>query len=243
METDNTAVRTLLTPDSAELSVLAIQADSATISSYAVKFGGEDFMGSHFDPELTDFWDTWKGENPLPILFDHSLDEDVDLDQLGRTIRRGTDEVGLWFEAQLDRSQKYVDAVLRLISQKALGVSTGSVAHMLRHWPNGAFKSWPIAEISLTPTPAEPQLHAGVNRELGPKREARKGLEPADIKQLVGEKPIGWELAIKSRLDDMIANASQKPASDSEPTPDADTDAEAIAVRASIAHYRATNNL
>src|SRR4030095_10404050 len=66
------------------------------------------------------------------------------------------DEYGLWVEAELDRHKAYVDFVLQLVERGALGWSSGSVGHLTRR--NGkSITQWPIIEVSLTPTPAEPR--------------------------------------------------------------------------------------
>lgn len=238
------ALKSLVLPDHADLRVLAVKADSAEISGYAVKFGGQDFMGAHFDDEATNFWGTWD-ENAAdqPMLFDHGFDALLDISPLGAVKRRGRDEVGLWFEAQLDRANEYVDAVLGLLSRKALGVSSGASDHMLRYWPNGAVRSWPIVEVSLTPTPAEPQLHSGINDTLGPQRGARKGLEPAEIMAaLEGSEHFSEERMLALRgVDRDILSRKAKPASGTEPTEPA-PDTESVAVAADIAAYRAAHN-
>jgi phage head maturation protease len=66
------------------------------------------------------------------------------------------DEVGIWIEAELDRHKAYVDYVVQLVEKGALGWSSGSVGHLTRR-SGKSITQWPIIEMSLTPTPAEPR--------------------------------------------------------------------------------------
>lgn len=150
------------------VAIRAINDETAVIHGRAVLFGTEHLDGLRFDEVRTDFWDT-EGKTGLPMLFDHGEDELVGLNQLGATVRQGRDQVGVWFEAQLERKNQYVDAVLKLVDEGVLGVSSGAVAHMVRIDHDGTFTSWPLAEVSLTPIPADPQMSQAFNEDvLGP---------------------------------------------------------------------------
>ncbi len=139
------------------LTIKSLTDDHAMIAGYGVVFGGLDVTGDTFVAD-TEF--DVKRAVGRPVLYDHTLQAEVQ-HEIGQIKAIEADDTGLWFEAQLDRRQKYVEHVIKLIEQGALGYSTGSVPHLVRR-DAGTIKSWPIIEISLTPTPAEPRT--GVSR-------------------------------------------------------------------------------
>ena len=96
---------------------------------------------------------------PLPVYYQHGQDAQLK----NRRIGRGTvkaDDVGLWMEAQLEMRDEYERAVYELAQAGKLGWSSGAAGHLVEREQIGKawhIKSWPIAEASLTPTPAEPR--------------------------------------------------------------------------------------
>src|SRR5262249_42472734 len=59
-------------------------------------------------------------------------------------------------------AKQYAEAIRELVAQGVLGFSTGAVAHLVGRTKGAVagtmqIVSWPIAELSLTPTPAEPR--------------------------------------------------------------------------------------
>lgn len=139
----------------------AIKVLSATdthyrIGGYGVVFGGHDLDGEEFTPDT----DYQLGLVPAkPVFYDHAQ-RDVK-HPLGVVDNTKADEDGIWIEAELDRSRKYVDHVMALVHAGRLGWSSGSIAHLAQR-EGGVIKAWPIVEFSLTPTPAEPRT-LGVN--------------------------------------------------------------------------------
>jgi hypothetical protein len=139
----------------------AIKVLSATdthyrIGGYGVVFGGHDLDGEEFTPDT----DYQLGLVPSkPVFYDHAQ-RDVK-HPLGTVDNTKADEDGIWIEAELDRSRKYVDHVMALVHAGRLGWSSGSIAHLAQR-EGGTIKTWPIVEFSLTPTPAEPRT-LGVN--------------------------------------------------------------------------------
>jgi HK97 family phage major capsid protein len=125
--------------------------DTATVAGYGVIYGGADLEGESFSPQTDFMLDL--APTKL-VLYDHSLGEVKHV--IGKTSLVEPDEFGLWIEAELDRHKSYVDMVLQLVERGALGWSSGSVGHLTRR--NGkSITQWPIVELSLTPTPAEPR--------------------------------------------------------------------------------------
>lgn len=132
--------------------IKALTAETATVAGYGVIFGGEDLEGESFAQDTNFMLDL--APTKL-VLYDHGL-RNVD-HVIGKTLTVEPDEMGLWVEAELDRNKAYVDLVVQLVEKGALGWSSGSVGHLTRR--NGkSITQWPLIELSLTPTPAEPRL-------------------------------------------------------------------------------------
>ena len=129
-----------------------------TIGGYGVVFGGVDLTGEQFTKRF-DFW-LEKLPGSRPVLYDHGGEPTLKAAVLGATTKIEADEVGLWVEAQLQRSAQYADYVLELLQAGVLGYSSGALSHLVERVQGpGAtvIKTWPIGEFSLTPTPAEPR--------------------------------------------------------------------------------------
>ena len=125
--------------------------DTATVAGYGVIYGGADLEGEWFGPDTDFMLDL--APTKL-VLYDHSLGDVKHA--IGKTSLVEPDEFGIWIEAELDRNKSYVNMVLQLVEKGALGWSSGSVGHLTRR--NGkSITQWPIVELSLTPTPAEPR--------------------------------------------------------------------------------------
>ena len=125
--------------------------DTAIIAGYGVVFGGEDLEGDTFTPETDLSLDMVPSKS---VFYEHT--HDIPQNALGTVKSEEKDEVGLWIEAQLDKSKAYVAAVLDLIEEGVIGLSSGSVGHLIRREGKN-LTQWPIVEFSLTPQPAEPR--------------------------------------------------------------------------------------
>ena len=129
------------------------------VAGYLVRFSGES------DPDVTDDYfapDTEYGVidgSTLPVYYHHGMDEKIGLKSIGRgTVK--FDDTGLWFEAQLNMRSEYEQMIYDLAKDGKLGWSSGAAGHLVEREEVGKsfhIKSWPIAEASLTPTPAEPR--------------------------------------------------------------------------------------
>jgi HK97 family phage prohead protease len=130
-------------------------ADSYTIGGYGVVWGGRDLQGEYFTKD-TDFWMDRITSTP-PVLYEHGMDNAAKKAVLGAVVEAKADTTGLWIEAQLEKSRDYVEAVMELVKKGVLGWSSGAVSHLVEKTKSGNLTSWPIAEFSLTPDPAEPR--------------------------------------------------------------------------------------
>lgn len=131
------------------------------VKGYLVRYGNPletDLAKDYFTPN-TDFGFPKEAKNvPINLYYNHGFDEAVGKSVIGA----GTitpDENGLWLEAQIDLATEYGKQIAKLAKMGLLGYSSGSTPHMAE---KSAMKSgvteitrWPIAEASLTPTPAE----------------------------------------------------------------------------------------
>src|SRR3972149_6262498 len=125
----------------------------AVVAGYGVVFGGKDLEGETFTKET----ELELGYVPTKsIFYDHTLDAKAN-GSLGKTLSEEIDDVGVWVEAQIDRSKDYANAVLELIGQGIIGFSSGTASHLAQR-KNGKILRWPVVEYSLTPIPAEPRI-------------------------------------------------------------------------------------
>ena len=136
--------------------------DAGRVGGYLVRYGSASQPDSSsykdfFTPE-TDFWCELPGKTVA--IYHHGLDATLGLQKLG-PVELKADEVGVWAEAQLKLRSDYERKILEMARAGKLGWSSGSASHLVRRekQSNGSHKilSWPIAEASLTPAPAEPR--------------------------------------------------------------------------------------
>jgi HK97 family phage major capsid protein len=128
------------------------------IEGWLVRFSNgqtTDLTGEYFTKN-TNFGNS----EDINILYQHGLDKDVGLKMQVPGKLKKFDE-GLWIEGQLDLSDKYQSAVMKLVKRGALGWSSGTAPHLVqtKKHTNGAkeITNWPIGlDGSLTPNPAEP---------------------------------------------------------------------------------------
>ena len=130
-----------------------------TIRGRGVVYGGEDLTGDTFTKD-TDFGDT-RPFIGMPVYYDHSLGSMRG--QIGTVKAWMPTDDGIDVEIELDRRNKYVGDVMKLVKSGALGLSTGALSHLVVR-DGGEVKRWVVGEISLTPTPAEPRTLSAVKR-------------------------------------------------------------------------------
>jgi HK97 family phage major capsid protein len=132
--------------------------DTITLEGWAVVFGGTDLTGDYFDSS-TDFWFKTLGTTK-PLLYDHGFNDTLKDSILGTATLEPRDD-GVWFTAEIEKSNRYAKQVSALAKASILGASTGAVAHLVKRIEmedgRNHLKSWPAAELSLTVTPAEPR--------------------------------------------------------------------------------------
>ena len=165
----------------------------------AVKAIGEGKVGGYLvrytdadNPDLEgDFFskDTDLGietGSKLPVYYQHGFDPVFKTKRIGRATAEFQD-VGVWLEAQLEMRDEYERSLYELAEAGKLGWSSGAAGHLVeRELVEGKsyrIMSWPIAEASLTPTPAEPRNAAISVKTLLPNQPVKDEPEP-DIKEV-----------------------------------------------------------
>ena len=131
------------------------------VKGYLVRFGDTktaDLEGDYFT-KATDYgFPMTDGKRvPLNVYYHHGMDANVGKKSIGTGFIKMTDE-GLWYEAQLDMADEYGKMIAKLCKQGKMGFSSGAAAHMVERKSMGTaaeITRWPIAEASITPTPAE----------------------------------------------------------------------------------------
>lgn len=118
-------------------------------------FAGKDLQGEDFGPD-TDFAFEWFPEEGRPVIYDHGLDGGMKTALVGRQIERSAQDAGHWVKVQLDKRNRYFEQISSMVREGKLAFSSGSLGHLVQTEPSGHIKAWPWVELSLTPTPANP---------------------------------------------------------------------------------------
>jgi len=135
------------------------------IEGYLVLFSGAndpDLQGDYFTKETNFFIDNY---DTRLILYRHGVHPKIKDKQLGRATLV-VDDAGVFMQGELLLRDAYESAILELIRAGKLGLSSGSMSHLVEKKQVGkSFQilSWPIGEASLTPMPVEPRTCAAVS--------------------------------------------------------------------------------
>ena len=140
----------------------AIKSDKlGSVKGYLVRFGDAntpDLEGDFFTPDTDYGFPVKSGQAvPLNLYYHHGMDSVVGKRCIGTGYVKMTD-AGLWYEAQVDMADEYGQMIAKLCKQGKMGYSSGAAGHLVQRKSNGRVSeivSWPIAEASITPTPAE----------------------------------------------------------------------------------------
>ena len=187
------------------------------VSGYLVRFGSPDAVdleGDYFTQD-TDFGFPVKSGSavPLNLYYHHGMDSVVGKRCIGTGYVKMTD-TGLWYEAQVDLADDYGKMIAKLCKQGVMGYSSGAAGHLVqRKAMAGANEivTWPIAEASITPTPAEYRNTVKslkefyMDAEMDPEEEIGYESEmPDDTEPLTGEDPIAFVEKVYSGTGDNI---------------------------------------
>lgn len=178
------------------------------VGGYAVIWGNpatKDLDGEYFTPETKELTKTFDALGKLPLFYNHATDNALKSEVMGIVDILTSDDVGIWYEAQLSNGKRYLEAIRKLISQKALGTSSGTYPGAREASKGGFIPRWPIAEVSLTPTPADSrQVYERPVAELKSIYKSI-GLEfPEPTEGKGGEEPRSKAVTAKLKLLDLI---------------------------------------
>lgn len=130
------------------------------IAGWAVRFtgpGDTDLEGDFFTA------DTRFGKaKEVDLYYDHGFDQTLKRRPVGDATLEAKD-AGLWLEGQLSLRDEYERAIYELVESGKAAFSSGAVGHLVERENTGKgnwIKSWPIGEVSITMTPAEPRATA-----------------------------------------------------------------------------------
>jgi len=131
------------------------------VKGYLVRFGDTktaDLEGDYFTASTDYGFPVSKGQRvPLNVYYHHGMDAAVGKKSIGTGYIK-MDDTGLWYEAQLDLADEYGSMIAKLCKQGKMGFSSGAAGHLVERKSMGGaaeITRWPIAEASITPTPAE----------------------------------------------------------------------------------------
>jgi len=131
------------------------------VKGYLVRFGNDktaDLEGDYFTASTDYGFPVAKGQRvPLNVYYHHGMDAAVGKKSIGTGFIK-MDDTGLWYEAQLDMADEYGSMIAKLCKQGKMGFSSGAAGHLVERKSMGGaaeITRWPIAEASITPTPAE----------------------------------------------------------------------------------------
>lgn len=149
-ETKSLAVKTLET-----------DAHGAVVGGYLLLWGAPDERDAQ-EQFFTKSTELWLDRYPVvPALFHHGLDPQVDLAVIGHRLKAQADDMGVWVQHWIDKSNKYWAWVEALLSGGRLYYSPGSASHLVRlAGKSGEILAYPVVEDTLTPVPANYHLRA-----------------------------------------------------------------------------------
>jgi hypothetical protein len=140
--------------------------DEGRFEGLAVPFGEPDLSKNkdRFDAK-TDFGRAMK--SGADLLYHHGLptvgptEPNPLADSILGDAEFKTVDAGIWMTGQMKLRDEYEAKVWAMVKSKKLGLSTGIASHRVRREKNAdgthSIKTWPIAEVSLTPAPANPR--------------------------------------------------------------------------------------
>ena len=119
-----------------------------------------------------DSYDTWFDKSrppeldldllPLALRYEHGMDGAVSGERVGEIREVGFDDQGGYFLAYLDRSSAAFGRIIREIEHGTkdgpLRTSSGTASYLADFYDDGAFRFWPLAEVSLTAVPSESRM-------------------------------------------------------------------------------------
>ena len=181
------------------------------IGGYLVRFtdeGTPDLTGEFFSAETDLGIETG---SKVPVYYKHGFDPMLKSRKLGKA-EAEFQEAGVWIEAQLELRDEYERRLLELAEAGKLGWSSGAAGHLVERVPvskSWHITCWPIAEASLTPTPAEPHNTAipvkSLFMEENMTEETKVFDQDAFMQKILDSQQQAIDDAVKALRDEMTA--------------------------------------
>lgn len=179
------------------------------IGGYMTLWGDEnnrDLDNEFFTPQTEELTTIFKAMGKLPWLYDHATDGTVKSTVVGKIDVLEMDDFGLWYEAQLDKSNQYLEHIQKLIAQRRLGTSSGTLPGARKVAKSGEILRWAIVEGSGTTMPADPRQVA--ERPIAEIKSAFSQIgisfEPEPGASGIGDEESRLEIAAKLGLLDLL---------------------------------------
>lgn len=180
------------------------------VGGYMLMWGDEnnkDLDGQWFTPETEELTTIFDAMGKLPYLYNHATDKHVKSSVVGYIDVLQPDDVGLWYEAQLEQGNQYVAAIQKLVAQRKLGTSAGTLPYALKVAKSGQILRWATMEGSATPTPADPRQR--LERPIAEIKSAFSQIgisfEPESGASGTGDEESRLEIAAKLKLLDLLS--------------------------------------
>lgn len=168
------------------------------LEGYAVVFTAKDdadLTGEYFTAD-TDF--NLETNSKSALYYDHGQNDTVGIKKIG-TVEFTKDEAGIFFKAELNKAQEYqefVAGIMAMAKKGVLGNSSGTATHLVDKTKTGKstrINTWPLLELSLTPTPAEPKTVGLLSlKSWNETRDAEKAEK--SLTDLIKERMSVWDL-------------------------------------------------
>lgn len=149
------------------LKTLSETDDELRVANYLALFNSKDLSGEWF-AEDTDFSSKYTGLGRFPLDWEHGLGHKWGDGMFGpdptepigfvdwKTSRK--DKIGIWVERVLNRRNRYVAALEKLIKDGLIGSSSEALSYMVQILRSGKIARWPLMADSLTVMPMEPRM-------------------------------------------------------------------------------------
>ena len=180
------------------------------VGGYLVRWGGDgdvDLTGDYFTKE-TDLGIS-EGDR-LPVYFEHGYDPVIKSRRLGRGQIERFDDIGVWFEAQLELRDEYERKIYELAEAGKLGWSSqagGSLVAKESGLGGTRIATWPLAEATLTKSPAEYRNTAIPMKSIYPEAETPEATtheEEIMAEEIKSSPPIDVEALVKEAAEKAI---------------------------------------
>ena len=180
------------------------------VGGYMMLWGDEnskDLDGEWFTPETEELTTIFEAMGKLPYLYNHATDSQVKSSVVGYIDVLQPDNEGLWYEAQLEQGNQYVAAIQKLVAQRALGTSSGTLPGARKVAKSGQILRWATVEGSATPTPADPRqvMERPVAEIKSAFSQIGISFEPESGASGTGDEKSRQEIAAKLRLLDLLS--------------------------------------